>query len=1433
MYQNAMKLQSQGPAYFEQTRKAYTKLFASEIFAYPESQLDSNHLGSENNDDIIQESMIEASALPASGTDGASSMLHQILYLSQKNYGQFILDQLRHNLPRTEVPVVFKNSAEYKKILTELIESLFYFVQALKRDDTDSELWRLVARICGYVGSKRLARYCFETILDTDGERLRSWPEPLRLDQSFAATQLRLVLQEALDVPSESQLMASSEEQMAVTEFLKKFIDPCHYLPKFRQEILDRDSEQAQSKLSAEPQEIYVAMRTWASCGQSLMFRFTQEAKAIPRVPPGARYYLTLAPRQTLNTEESNPDLHTKDLSPSVDQILMPGLPAPEYSAPQDWAISDATYATELAPIAIAENEEAQEDESSKTLGDDEANDPVDPLPNEAGESRRDEHGLETQDPTDSKDNNLQNNIETAVKSGEKISLPSRKRSSDDAEIHEKDNIDTGRSRSKRIKARGSITETHSAKELLAEEKNRHHSDQLQAYRQLDNSLFEAVAGSLSKFNVDSLGSLSSQKEFALKPQDISSNNATPNNSSETLAHELGNHLAQWGIEQSNAFLAADTLETNSHGSALAMFLEHSKRGYEATTKTTDFPMDEELEAFAEDIRLNWTYLDQLALKWIEALLSSRQRVEEDKYMVPSTYEEIIWPESLKTTVAQMLVMKDEFIYIDISNRIKDLDQRLLKARNQDRPYRLQSSEENLIKVAQSIFELHIDIFNTITGPNSGEDVQTRQLQLDRLGRWAALASDAISKKPDLDKADGPLDPLAIRFLWSSVLYANLVDPAARDHIVLCFQDLKKMLEGAENSTIKLPNNAVMPEISAEQADREISILTTMEFFLSVFSLEQNNLLSVVENLEPILERSIQWQDEGIAHRVTTDEMDNENSVKTNHQNQSSSQSLLGSSLDTQKLQVILFLDRASISLKHFLWQKLRFAYEAIDYPPRVLSCNLRSIEIIMNHLKSESYISGSANKHQLDLLSWIRRLGGHTENALKLVLNVPNAFETIDEAHLHSSMNAMASLQRILWVQSHWDDSVRVGSAQSLRPSNQQSAIFDKSADILRATLVSAWMLQYTLLKESFEQNPQLSKSPNEDLLKYLKLLHQALGPRNYCAIGDKIFLKYMKSELLRLAPTESSGNDMAQIVYDLYGLKIAQNIADLESHKCPSVPLDRETAFEIMDLVMAQVSKMNIRDLGKSELRATIDKMQQAIKTPKATPNMLFNRRTINNFLRSPINPIDLYRSLQGIGAVGGWSVYGTTIGDKGWYFLLGHLSLAKFRSQKRTSAGPIDDLELASNFLRQDLELGSEKWETWYRLAQVFDTRIDEDVGWTADKLNNHMGDLRILQRNSIHCYTMAVATAIRSADPSFETVEKISDLYVDFALRIYASSREPFSMQVFSLRDFVKLYNGETRGMYEGKPFRELQMYSAWKFVCALLRRALVHKSEYWM
>jgi hypothetical protein len=330
---------------------------------------------------------------------------------------------------------------------------------------------------------------------------------------------------------------------------------------------------------------------------------------------------------------------------------------------------------------------------------------------------------------------------------------------------------------------------------------------------------------------------------------------------------------------------------------------------------------------------------------------------------------------------------------------------------------------------------------------------------------------------------------------------------------------------------------------------------------------------------------------------------------------------------------------------------------------------------------------------------------------------------------------------------------------------------------------------------------------------------------------------LKLLKSELLDLETKGDYEFDICQVLLDLHGIKFSP-FDGTSDHGCSPEKLDRPTAIMMIDFVMRQAQNMNMKDLSKSDLKTTIEKMQHTIVPAKisSSPQMSFNRRIFHGYIKAAVNPSILLRAVQGVLELSMLTVPGENaqIAAKGWYFLLGHAALTKFRSQKRLSPGSTTELDDAINFFRLDIDHGSGRWETWYRLAQAYDTKLEEEITWTADKINNNRSDLAATQRYAIHCYAMAVSMAMRNAEPTNETRALLSDLYTDFGIRMYSSSRGPLSMGAFSLSEFSRHFSSEeSQQMYKGQPFKEMSSYSVWNFAKNLLKRGLAEKPKRWM
>ncbi len=194
----------------------------------------------------------------------------------------------------------------------------------------------------------------------------------------------------------------------------------------------------------------------------------------------------------------------------------------------------------------------------------------------------------------------------------------------------------------------------------------------------------------------------------------------------------------------------------------------------------------------------------------------------------------------MKTAVVQVISRLDEAIY----RRVLD---ELELAGESGNPG---EGVQDLERLVQTLAELYLDVYDRIINPSSVVDYAVRMETKGRLGRWMDLAS-AISRSPSRQQVVN--DELSLRFLFASVIWTTFADGVSRDHILACWESLREFLEEAGWPVITLPNNVIMPEVSPKAADREISKLTTMDFFLSLFQEDINDPVAVIDTLEPVL----------------------------------------------------------------------------------------------------------------------------------------------------------------------------------------------------------------------------------------------------------------------------------------------------------------------------------------------------------------------------------------------------------------------------------------------------------------------------------------------------------------------------------------------------------------------------------------------------
>jgi hypothetical protein len=166
------------------------------------------------------------------------------------------------------------------------------------------------------------------------------------------------------------------------------------------------------------------------------------------------------------------------------------------------------------------------------------------------------------------------------------------------------------------------------------------------------------------------------------------------------------------------------------------------------------------------------------------------------------------------------------------------------------------------------------------------------------------------------------------------------------------------------------------------------------------------------------------------------------------------------------------FLDSASVSLRLSLWQRLREAYEAIEYPPKVLSCYLRSIETLTGKFSTSTYQECSDADRHVELIRCFRIVDEITVKIIQIIRDNEDAFACLTYEHMQSSMSAVSCLLRILSSANCLQDLIRVGQLSIPRYADGfPPSTFANITNRLNDVQARLWILQYYLFKEGISQ--------------------------------------------------------------------------------------------------------------------------------------------------------------------------------------------------------------------------------------------------------------------------------------------------------------------------------------------------------------------------
>ena len=980
------------------------------------------------------------------------------------------------------------------------------------------------------------------------------------------------------------------------------------------------------------------------------------------------------------------------------------------------------------------------------------------------------------------------------------MTLVTRKRSGDTAGLN--DGAEDGRAKVKRTRTRESTTVEDSRQALIDANLRWEQEQQINEIQAADDWMFETVGNLFERIGVVGFEAAREVRSEIRSPAREEGNSINGVDHGKEQLRLAKSDLQAWLSSYSDQlahFLTTGGEGTDAnHGAGSSRFGNSSANSSNSRTNPEPPAMqDDGIVSFLREVNEGWLLTQEVAWKWINTLL--RPHSGSDR----NTYVQLKWSEHLKTAVVRILVNFDESLFETAKNEFEISE----SAREQS------AFDTGVAVLAETIFELHLDVYCLIKKPNSGVDDDTISAQRDRLQRWSELAREAMHVRINANGGPDMTNELNLRFLWATTFHIAASTDATQDHVLHIMNDLRTIFDAADEPVIKLQNNAIIPELSVAALDQEISKLTTRDFFLKVTTQDQSDPVALIESLEPLLtaldQDSAEIEEaEGVLPPVP---LSNE---------------------------LIRFLQSSDPSIRLLLWQKLRNAYENIDYKPMVVSCYFKMIKMLLGDLKSTLSPAMQQHNRQVVILKALRQIQEMTKKVLPLVHNSKDGLECIDENGLKSAIISFGEVLQLLQVFNVFEDPIRLEHVQPPTLQNGQPApSFKNVTTLVHEMQLHISIILYSLLKESIFQFHDLFPNQAEDRFDYLRTAHRNFGLRGICGGANKLFIRMLKDEFFQMTHIEGYDSEQAQVLYDLYGLNCFLNPGhELMEHNCThDAFVEKSVALQAVDLLLQQAAKLPVKELAKHTIKDTIDRIHGLAPRKKPTDAIMRNREVYRSLLRSPINPIDLYNCL--IGEVDRLAVChipkdDALLASKGWYFLMGHIALVKFRSQKRTAPTPTEDVDIAIAFFMQDLEYSMDNWETWFRLAQAYDTKIEENAVWSAEKLNNSMAELVQLQRAAIQCYTMATALAYSSADVSYETSEKMTEMFSDFAMRLYASSRPPFGMLPFKLDDTERFFSLPS-GVGKGKPFKPLSEFVAWKLAKTFFQKAIRGKPQSWI
>ncbi|GMF34603.1 unnamed protein product [[Candida] boidinii] len=250
-------------------------------------------------------------------------------------------------------------------------------------------------------------------------------------------------------------------------------------------------------------------------------------------------------------------------------------------------------------------------------------------------------------------------------------------------------------------------------------------------------------------------------------------------------------------------------------------------------------------------------------------------------------------------------------------------------------------------------------------------------------------------------------------------------------------------------------------------------------------------------------------------------------------------------------------------------------------------------------------------------------------------------------------------------------------------------------------------------------------------------------------CGFSDGVFLDFIEAKLVELEWPESD-KDIMQCINCRYGIDVAIDNWFPIDHEAPETDLTKLSAVRLSHYILSYCfrKKHPVLKLPTNDIKTLIEYIYEVLGDPDANNEIISrNYSSIEMFLST--RSLDVrtmkfaFYGLLNVDLEMPTLEFRRSI-DEGLYYLQALVGFSAFKAKKRNMQSRVADLDSVIALLKSDIACGSNRLESWLLLGQAYSAFVEDDMIWTADKLNNpeKKNITAFMQKQALLCYLKAI-------------------------------------------------------------------------------------------